>query len=136
MRQATWVLVESLGTGPPPDEVVRRLAGRPGLVCLWGAWAGGGAVLACDPIRVSRDPDVLSGFAPRVVAGAGPERPPEGQSRDVVGGGWFGYLAHSGGSWLGYYDRVLRWRDGRWRYESLADHPAGDLAAVPARPSV
>jgi len=130
------VLVESLGAGPPPDEVVRRLAGRPGLVCLWGAWAGGGAVLACDPVRVSHDPRVLSDFAPRMVADAGSERPFAGQSRDVVGGGWFGYLAYSGPSWLGFYERVLRWRDGQWWYESLADRPPGELAAALAGPSV
>ncbi|HEY3631550.1 MAG TPA: hypothetical protein VGL21_11650, partial [Jatrophihabitantaceae bacterium] len=81
------MLVESLGAGPPPDEVVRRLAGRPGLVCLWGAWAGGGAVLACDPVRVAADPRVLSDLAPRRHADEGTLRAAEGQRRDVVGGG-------------------------------------------------
>ncbi|HEY3631377.1 MAG TPA: aminodeoxychorismate synthase component I, partial [Jatrophihabitantaceae bacterium] len=71
-------------------------------------------------------------FAPRRHADEGTLRAAEGQSRDVVGGGWFGYLAYSGASWLGFYDRVLRWRDGRWWYESLADHPPGDLAAAVA----
>jgi len=117
------VHVEPLGPGPPPDEVVRRLAGRRGLVCLWGAWAGGGAVIACDPVLVSRDVDVL-----RVPPGGG----------DAVGAGWFGFVGYdSGCTYLGYYEHVLRWRDGQWWFEGLADRPSaraelGALLRTPA----
>jgi para-aminobenzoate synthetase/4-amino-4-deoxychorismate lyase len=103
------VHVESLGAGPSPDEVVRRLSGRRGLVCLWGAWAGGGAIIAWDPVRVSQDIDVL-----RMPSGGG----------DVVGGGWFGFVGYDPGyTYLGYYEQVLRWRDGQWWFEALADRP-------------
>jgi para-aminobenzoate synthetase/4-amino-4-deoxychorismate lyase len=101
--------VEPLGAGPSPDEVVRRLSGRRGLVCLWGAWAGGGAIIAWDPVRVSQDIDVL-----RMPSGGG----------DVVGGGWFGFVGYDPGcTYLGYYEQVLRWWDGQWWFEALADRP-------------
>jgi para-aminobenzoate synthetase/4-amino-4-deoxychorismate lyase len=90
---------------------------------LWGAWAGGGAVIACDPVRVSRDVDVL-----RVPAGGG----------DTVGGGWFGFVGYDPGcTYLGYYEHVLRWRDGQWWFEGLTDRPRaravlGALLRTPA----
>jgi para-aminobenzoate synthetase / 4-amino-4-deoxychorismate lyase len=118
VRQATWVHIEPLGAGPPPDEIVRRLAGRRGLVCLWGAWAGGGALIACDPVRLSDDVDVLH-LSP---GGA-----------DAVGGGWFGFVGYDPGcTYLGFYESVLRWRDGEWWFEALADRPGNrdELVAV------
>jgi len=123
VRQATWVHVEPLGAGPAPDEVVRRLAGRRGLVCLWGNWAGGGAIIACDPVRVSQDVDVL-----RMPPGGG----------DAVGGGWFGFVGYDPGcTYLGRYEHVLRWRDGQWSFEALADRPGGrdELVAVLGTPT-
>jgi anthranilate/para-aminobenzoate synthase component I/branched-subunit amino acid aminotransferase/4-amino-4-deoxychorismate lyase len=135
MRQATRVRAEPLGPGPSPDELVRRLAGRPGLVCLWGAWAGGGAIVACDPVRRSDDPAVLADLAPRThvdeAAERPAERPVEGQSR-VVGGGWFGVLGYDVAPHLAFYDHLLRYADGEWWFESLGARPCADDALLEA----
>jgi para-aminobenzoate synthetase / 4-amino-4-deoxychorismate lyase len=143
------VYVEPLGAGPPPDEVIRRLSGRRGLVCLWGAWAGGGAIIACDPVRVSHEvdvlpmpPAVLPDFDPGVAADPRSKRQFRGQSRDdaggdAVGGGWFGFVGYDPGcTYLGFYEHVLRWRNGQWWFEALADRPGirDALAAVLGTP--
>ncbi|MFL6074355.1 MAG: aminodeoxychorismate synthase component I [Mycobacteriales bacterium] len=124
--------VRRLGPGPGPGDVARRVAGRAYPVVLAGAWAGGGAVVACDPVQV----------AP---AGADPfevlARQPAVTGRGGVGGGWFGWIDYGGGGHLARYDRVLRW-DGRdWYAESLGGEDWADdwlaLAApgpAPRRP--
>src|SRR4051812_40408514 len=101
-----------LGPGPSPEELVRRAAGRPGLVCLRGAWAGGTPLLAAHPVRVlPSDADPIAALAEQPVVTDGHE--------DAVGGGWFGRLAFDGPSQLAFYDCVLRLMDGRWRFEAL-----------------
>jgi para-aminobenzoate synthetase/4-amino-4-deoxychorismate lyase len=125
MRQATRVLAEPLGPGPSPAELVRRLAGRSGLVCLWGAWAGGGAIVACDPVRRSGDLSVLADFDPRKHAQTADKRAFGGQSR-VVGGGWFGVIGYDGPPQLAFYDRLLRYADGQWWFESLGTRARPD----------
>ncbi|MDT4942393.1 MAG: para-aminobenzoate synthetase / 4-amino-4-deoxychorismate lyase [Pseudonocardiales bacterium] len=100
-----------LGPGPAAEELVRRAAGWPGLICLRGAWAGGCALLTSHPERMlPAGADPLAAFAglPQVSAGDG-----------VVAGGWFGRIAFDGPSQLGFYDSVLRLVDGQWWFESL-----------------
>ncbi|MDT4916088.1 MAG: hypothetical protein QOH89_788, partial [Pseudonocardiales bacterium] len=41
-----------LGPGPAAEELVRRAAGWPGLICLRGAWAGECALLTSHPERM------------------------------------------------------------------------------------
>ncbi|HEV3002450.1 MAG TPA: aminodeoxychorismate synthase component I [Solirubrobacteraceae bacterium] len=104
-------------------------------VALTGAWAGGGAILASDPVRIARpdeDPFALLAEQPRV-EGSGAER--DGRP---VGGGWFGTLGYALGARLeplppspprpvpvpafslAFYDHVLRLdRRGGWWFEAL-----------------
>jgi para-aminobenzoate synthetase/4-amino-4-deoxychorismate lyase len=101
-----------LGAGPPPEQVVRAAAGADGMVCLIGAWAGGGALLASEPLLVlpaAADPIAALAVQPRLAV----EEP------DVVGGGWFGWLGYDGPSRLAFYDHVLRYADGAWSFEAL-----------------
>ena len=101
-----------LGPGPSAEELVRRAAGWPGLVCLRGAWAGGTPLLASHPVR-----ELPAGADP--IAALAGQPAVSGGEQDVVGGGWFGRLAFDGPSQLAAYDCVLRKVDGRWRFESL-----------------
>jgi para-aminobenzoate synthetase/4-amino-4-deoxychorismate lyase len=101
-----------VGEGPPVEELVRRAARWPGLVCLRGAWAGGTPLVTAYPTRslsVDADPIAALGDQPLVTSG----------DADAVGGGWFGRLAFDGASQLAFYDHVLRQVDGRWRFEAL-----------------
>ncbi len=97
---------------------------------LIGRWAGGGALISSEPIRVAcadDDPFALLD-----------EQPATGDGSGAVGGGWFGWLgyelrrrveptgeppppAHRRPPFrLAYYDHVLRLDDdGRWWFEAL-----------------
>src|SRR5918992_3856566 len=99
---------------------------------LTGAWAGGGALIGSEPVRVadpSADPFSLLDEQPAIE---------EDPRDDVVGGGWFGYLGSGRGARLepvppppprpvplpdfvlAWYDHLLRLdRDGRWWFEAL-----------------
>jgi para-aminobenzoate synthetase / 4-amino-4-deoxychorismate lyase len=99
---------------------------------LAGAWAGGGALIGSEPVRVadaSQDPFALLDDQP-VIEG----NPPD----DIVGGGWFGYLGYALGARLepvppppprpvplppfalAFYDHLLHLdADGRWWFEAL-----------------
>ena len=111
-------------------------------VALTGAWAGGGAVVASEPVRVEgRDEDAfaLLDEQPAVgpVGGGDPGRP-RAAGGDLVGGGWFGYLGYGLGARLdavppspprpvplppfalAFYDHLLRLdSQGRWWFEAL-----------------
>jgi para-aminobenzoate synthetase/4-amino-4-deoxychorismate lyase len=100
-----------LGPGPSAEEVMRRVAGWDGLVCLRGAWADGSALLTSHPLVVL--PDTADPLA------ALDGRPAVRRDDDVVGGGWFGRIAFDGPSRLAFHDHVLRLTDGRWRFEAL-----------------
>jgi anthranilate synthase/aminodeoxychorismate synthase-like glutamine amidotransferase len=110
-----------------PTEALARLRGRRRLVGLLGSWAGGGAIIACDPVaRAARLSDIIS----PTVEGA-----PE-----VMGVGWFGVLGYQYGARLevlppapvrpcptpecdfAYYDHLLRYETstGTWWFESAA----------------
>jgi para-aminobenzoate synthetase / 4-amino-4-deoxychorismate lyase len=118
-----------------PADVVRALAEREPLpFALSGAWAGGGAIVGADPLRVAaatQDPFDLLDAVPPVDRG-------RTLAHDAVGGGWFGWLGYRLAArvedvpltaqrpvalpdfHLAYYDNVLR-RDaaGRWWFEAL-----------------
>ncbi|HZE04958.1 MAG TPA: aminodeoxychorismate synthase component I [Solirubrobacteraceae bacterium] len=120
-----------------PAEVLRALAGEPLPFALVGAWAGGGAIIGSDPVRVAadeEDPFALLGDLPPLTGTQ--------HARGAVGGGWFGWLGYRlcarvervplharrpvplPDFHLAYYDNVLR-RDpaGHWWFEALAgDH--------------
>lgn len=121
--------------------VVRALAGRPGAFALTGGWAGGGAILGSDPLKVADpalDPFSFLDDLPRPAGGE--------SARGAVGGGWFGWLGYGAGarvealppqpprphplpvSHLAYYDSLLRLdRAGRWWFEALVT-PAREAA--------
>ena len=115
-----------------PTQVLRSLRHDHRPVALVGRWAGGGALLASEPLAVARadeDPfDVLS-RCPEV----------DGASADAVGGGWFGYLGYQLCSRieklpsppprlrevpyfdLAFYDHLLRYEmeTKQWWFETL-----------------
>jgi para-aminobenzoate synthetase/4-amino-4-deoxychorismate lyase len=109
---------------------------------LIGRWAGGGAVIGSEPVRVAgaeEDPFALLDAQPPLAPANGP-RPPVKTNVQLngVGGGWFGYLGYqlgehvepvgapppTGGALppfeLAFYDHVLRQdAEGRWWFEAL-----------------
>jgi para-aminobenzoate synthetase/4-amino-4-deoxychorismate lyase len=100
---------------------------------LLGSWAGGGALIGSEPVRVAApddDPFALLDEQPACAVA-----PADGQA---VAGGWFGYLGYELGRRvepvgasppvgdglapfeLAFYDHLLRCdRDGRWWFEAL-----------------
>ena len=69
-----------------PERAALLVRRDPRPFALIGAWAGGGAVIGSDPIRVATpvdDPFALLDDQPEVTAGEG-----------AVAGGWFGYLGY------------------------------------------
>ncbi|HET9094590.1 MAG TPA: anthranilate synthase component I family protein [Solirubrobacteraceae bacterium] len=118
-----------------PELVLAALAGEPYLCCLSGVWAGGGTIIAADPVRLASpeaDPFALLDDLPTVTGDAA-------QARGAVGGGWFGWLGYRLSAriedvplreeragalpefHLAYYDHVLH-QDayGYWWFEALA----------------
>jgi anthranilate synthase/aminodeoxychorismate synthase-like glutamine amidotransferase len=120
-----WPIRTSLG----PLEMLRLFRGRDRLVGLVGDWAGGGAVIAFDPLRrAHRLDDLRPLVAPAVWEPTG-----------LVGGGWFGVLGYQLGAEmeklvpaprrvhhrpdcdLAFYDHLLRYAadSGEWFFEGL-----------------
>jgi para-aminobenzoate synthetase/4-amino-4-deoxychorismate lyase len=101
---------------------------------LIGRWAGGGALIGSEPVRVctpEEDPFAVLDQQPHVVAG-------RGAAAGAVAGGWVGYLGYelgrrlepvgpsppTGGALppfqLAFYDHLLRLDErGRWWFEAL-----------------
>jgi para-aminobenzoate synthetase / 4-amino-4-deoxychorismate lyase len=125
-----------------PADVLRILAHSDPLpFALTGSWAGGGAIVGSDPVRVAgdgEDPFATLDAVPTVETtrphGAVEDTPPRG----AVGGGWFGWLGYRLAArvervplqphrpvplpdfHLAYYDNVLRRdADGQWWFEAL-----------------
>jgi para-aminobenzoate synthetase/4-amino-4-deoxychorismate lyase len=127
-----------------PADVLRLVRDDPHPVALFGAWAGGGDIVAADPVRVCGPPGPVA----EVLDTPLPSQPPGGAA---FGGGWIGYLGFGLAGqflpvppapgpprqlpawWFGYYDHVLR-RDratGRWVFEALCT--PGRAAALQRR---
>ncbi len=126
-----------------PADVLRLVRADPYPVALLGGWAGGGDIVASDPVRVCCPPDPAADVldapwpdpaGPQARAGASP-----GSAGATFGGGWIGYLGFGLAEqllpvppapgeprrlpayWFGYYDHVLRHdrATGRWVFEAL-----------------
>ncbi len=126
-----------------PELVLAALQEEHCLCCLTGVWAGGGTIIASEPVRIAEsdaDPFALLDDLPPVTATAA-------QAAGAVGGGWFGWLGYRLAAQvesvplvgarpvplpdfhLAYYDHVLH-RDayGFWWFEALATpERAGEL---------
>ncbi|HEX4688130.1 MAG TPA: chorismate-binding protein, partial [Nocardioides sp.] len=133
--------VRLLSLADRPTSVLRRMRGEPGLVGLVGAWAGGGAILACRPGEVhDGDPFDLPDRGEHVGDGAG------------FGGGWIGLWGYQlnrlledvppppprprpqADSWIARYDWVLRYdaAAGHWAFETLLSGRAAEAAYAEA----
>ncbi len=115
-----------------PTEVLRTFRDDLGPFALVGAWAGGGALVGSEPVRIA-DPDHDDPF--RLLGGVAPQPGPAG----FVGGGWFGYLGYGLGRCierlppppprpepiprfgLALYDHLLHWDETEqvWWFEAL-----------------
>jgi para-aminobenzoate synthetase/4-amino-4-deoxychorismate lyase len=103
---------------------------------LVGKWAGGGALLGCEPLRTVDDGDPFELLA--LARPDSEEDPARLGSAAAVGGGWVGYLGYPArvtvergrpspprtqplpAASLAYYDNLVRLdSDGRWWFESL-----------------
>jgi len=128
-----------------PLAAARVLRGDRRPVALVGAWAGGGALLASEPLEV-----VTSGD-PFAVLASQPLGPGQTGSGTGVGGGWFGWIGYRCGIEprppgpprpvprpdfsLGFYDHLLRFDGARWWFEALRwdARVEGRLAELRAR---
>jgi para-aminobenzoate synthetase / 4-amino-4-deoxychorismate lyase len=136
------LLREPLDATVAPPRAALILRGEDCPFALIGAWAGGGALLGSQPVRVSGPDDDLFALldeVPEVVgeddvaAAGGHSGPPR-----FVGGGWVGFLGFEArhrvehghpppprpvplpDGALSYYDHVLRMdAAGRWWFEAL-----------------
>src|SRR5258705_9192169 len=116
-----------------PGDVLRALRDDPMPFALTGRWAGGGAVLGSEPVRVATGPGALDHLDVEEMRG------PAG----FVGGGWVGYYAFGLGATIerlppsppqpeplplatvALYDHVLRLDPGgRWWFEALTEAAA------------
>jgi para-aminobenzoate synthetase/4-amino-4-deoxychorismate lyase len=147
-----------LRCGWTPAQVLGALRDEPLPFALVGSWAGGGAIVGADPVRVAQDAD--DPFAtlddlpalqpgPRMPGGGGGGG--GGGAVGAVGGGWFGWLGYRLAArveqiplapyrpvplpdfHLAYYDNVLRQDPtGRWWFEALITESRRDVLATRA----
>jgi len=139
----------------PPEHAAMLVREDARPFALIGRWAGGGALIGSEPVRVASDEDdpfalLDCGSAPaRGDADAGGPHPPATDD-GAVGGGWFGWLGYELGRRieptgagppsgrdgppfrLAYYDHVLHLdAGGQWWFEALWTAPRA--AALRAR---
>ncbi len=142
---AARLIAEPLDLDWTPAQAALALRGDRHPFALVGAWAGGGALVGSEPVRVG-----APGEDPFALLDAQPVVDPSGGRAGAVGGGWVGYLGYALGHRveelppppppgdalppfaLAFYDHVLRLdADGRWWFEAL-ETPAR-AAALAAR---
>jgi para-aminobenzoate synthetase/4-amino-4-deoxychorismate lyase len=115
---------EPLAGSADPLDVARALAGGRRPAFLQGAWLGGGAILATDPVaQISGSgADVLAALNRQPAVDQG-DAPP-----GTIGGGYIGglgYLALEAAvpgpppAWFGFYDHLLRHDGTQWAFEML-----------------
>lgn len=111
---------------------------------LLGQWAGGGALIGSDPVKVASDED-----DPFAVLD---DQPTVDCSGEAVAGGWFGWLGYELGRrlepigaspppvrrqppfQLAYYDHLLRLdHTGQWWFEALSTPPRADALGARLR---
>ena len=119
-----------LGWALTRADVLRLVRSDAHPVALCGAWAGGGDVIAAEPVAVRAAPGELDEVLDGNFGDLG-----EGGDGRAFGGGWIGYLGYSAGGealpatgpralpawWFGFYDHVL-YHDratGEWYFEAL-----------------
>ncbi|RKQ91010.1 para-aminobenzoate synthetase/4-amino-4-deoxychorismate lyase [Solirubrobacter pauli] len=119
-----------------PEAALLALRGEAWPFALAGRWAGGGAIVGCNPTRL---------LAPGEDPFERLEDLPAPTGEATVGGGWFGWLGYGLGerverlpprpprpvplpdAHLAFYDHVLHLdADGQWWFETLT----GDLAPL------
>ena len=154
MSGETQVVRVPLAWTLPADAAALLVGGDERPFALIGRWAGGGALIGSEPIRVAsaeEDPFALLDEQPFIKGGPGDRR------GFAVAGGWFGALPYRLGhrleavsadpptaaappeSHLAFYDHLLRCDDhGRWWFEALWTEPRADalrerLRALEAR---
>ncbi len=125
-----------------PEEAALLVRGDERPFALIGRWAGGGALISSQPLRVAsseEDPFALLDEQPFIKGG------PEDRRVSAVAGGWFGALSYGLGrrlepvgpgppapeapppTPLAFYDHLLRCdRDGRWWFEALWTEPRAE----------
>jgi para-aminobenzoate synthetase/4-amino-4-deoxychorismate lyase len=120
---------------PERAAILVRQDQRP--FALIGRWAGGGALIGSEPIRVGGAHE-----HPLELLDQQPPHAAEGAASGAVGGGWFGYLGYDLGRGLepvgaspptahrlppfalAFYDHLLRLdANGRWWFEALWTAP-------------
>ncbi len=134
-----------LGWDLVPERAALLVRGDRHPFALVGAWAGGGALIGSEPVRVAGagdDPFALLDELPPV----GGDLP---QGAGGVGGGWFGWLGYRLGRrverldtgpprpaplpdfQLAYYDHLVRLdADGQWWFECLWTPERADALAA------
>jgi para-aminobenzoate synthetase/4-amino-4-deoxychorismate lyase len=135
------LLREPLDVEIAPAQAALTLRGDDRPFALIGAWAGGGAIMGSEPVRVAgRDEDLFAVL----------DEVPEVDGGVAVGGGWFGFLGFEArhrvdrghpppprpvpldDGALAYFDHVLRMDPGgRWWFEALVT--PGRVAAIERR---
>jgi para-aminobenzoate synthetase/4-amino-4-deoxychorismate lyase len=136
------LLREPLDATVAPARAALVLRGEDRPFALIGTWAGGGALLGSQPVRVSTPDDDLFGLLDELPPVAGHDEPAGGasatSSAGAVGGGWVGFLGFEArhrverghpppprpvplpDGALSYYDHLLRLdAGGRWWFEAL-----------------
>ncbi len=129
----TDVVRVALGWSLHPERAALLVRDDPRPFALIGRWAGGGALIGSDPVRVAGEHEDPFGLLDQQ-----PMLPPALAGSPAIGGGWFGWLGYGLGARLeavsppppsalapasfelAFYDHLLRQdADGRWFFEAL-----------------